>query len=108
MPRDGAPERKDERGQDVTVLTTPSNTPLAITMPMSRPSVRRMVHIARKPAMVVSELARMEENVFCTARTIASSSSGQERFSSSNRCSRKMEKSIVTPSWSTVAKASVM
>ena len=67
-----------------------------------------MVHIARKPAMVVSELARMEENVFCTARTIASSSSGQKRFSSSNRCSRKMEKSIVTPSWSTVAKASVM
>ncbi len=91
-----------------TVQITPSATPLAITMPISRPSVRRMVHIARKPAMVVRLEAEMEVMVLQMALTMASSLVERSSFSSWNRCSRKMEKSIVTPSWSTVAKASVM
>ena len=95
-------------GSTVSVQMTPSRTPFAITRPMSMPSVRRMVHSARKPAIVVKELAEIEEKVFCTARTIAVSSSAPPSRSSSKRCRRKIEKSIVTPSCKTVASASVM
>lgn len=47
-------------GRMTTVQMTPSATPFAMTMPMSRPSVRRMAHRARKPAMVVSDEAEKE------------------------------------------------
>ena len=87
---------------------TPSATPFAITMPMSRPSVRRMVHRARKPAMVVRLEAVTEENVFTIALAIACSLSELRCFSSSYRCRRKMEKSIVTPSCRTVDRAWVI
>ena len=66
----------------VMVQTTPKNTPLAITMPISLPRVRLMVHIARKPAMVVRDDAVIEVKVLQIARTIASSL-GQLCFSSS-------------------------
>ena len=45
----------------------PSTTPLAMTMPMSRPRVRRMKHSARNPAMVV----RLEPKRDRKAATIA-------------------------------------
>ena len=74
-------------------------------MPMSAPRVRLMVHMAKKPAMVVRDEAEMDEAVLQMARVIHSSSCASVRFvpprsafSSSKRCSRKIEKSIVTPS----------
>ena len=91
-----------------TVQMTPSSTPLAMTRPISRPSVRRMVHSARKPAMVVSELPVMEDMVAVMALAMASSLLAQWASSSEKRCRRKMEKSMVTASCSTAASAWVM
>ena len=42
-------------GRTVRQQTTPSSTPLAMTMPRSRPSVKLMKHKAIKPAIVVTE-----------------------------------------------------
>ena len=67
----------------VIVQTTPRATPFAMTMPMSRPRVRRMVHRARKPAMVVMLEAVTEEKVFTMAVAIACSLSELRCFSSS-------------------------
>ena len=64
------------------VQMTPSATPLAITMPMSRPSVSRMAHRARKPAMVVRLEAAMEVVVLQMAPTMASSLEAAFSFSS--------------------------
>ena len=71
--------------------------------------------MAKKPAMVVSEEAEMEEAVLQMARVMHSSTCRAESSpppmfccSSSKRCRRKMEKSMVTPSCSTVASASVI
>ena len=68
--------------------------------------------------MVVSEDPAIDEKVLHMAFTMAPSATSRLAgwpsgtpafsFSSSNRCSRKIEKSIVTPSCSTVASASVM
>ena len=46
-------KRSTREGSTRTTVATPSTTPLAITMPMSRPRVRRIKHRAKKPAMVV-------------------------------------------------------
>ena len=70
-------------GKTVMVQITPSRTPFAMTTPMSSPSVSCMVHMARKPAIVVRELPVMEENVFLIAATMASSSVAAVSFSSS-------------------------
>ena len=70
-------------GKTVMVQITPSRTPFAMTTPMSSPSVSCMVHMARKPAIVVRELPVMEENVFLIAATMASSSDAAVSFSSS-------------------------
>ena len=43
-------------GRTVTQPMTPRITPLAITMPRSRPMVKDMKHSAMKPATVVMEL----------------------------------------------------
>lgn len=43
-------------GSTVTQPSTPSSTPLAMTRPRSRPSVKPMKHRAMKPEMVVTEL----------------------------------------------------
>ena len=64
------------------VQITPSATPFAITTPISRPSVRRMAHSARKPAMVVREEAVMEVMVLQMAVTMASSLEERSSFSS--------------------------
>ena len=69
-------------GKTVMVQITPSRTPFAMTTPMSSPSVSCMVHMARKPAIVVRELPVMEENVFLIAATMASSSDAAVSFSS--------------------------
>ena len=50
-------------GRMVTQPITPSSTPLAITIPRSRPSVKVMKHSAIKPATVVTELPITEANV---------------------------------------------
>ena len=59
-------------GKIVTTLITPNKTPFAITIPISFPSVRFMLHNAKNPAIVVSELPNTAENVFCIAADIAS------------------------------------
>ena len=69
-------------GRMTTVQMTPSATPFAMTMPMSRPSVRRMAHRARKPAMVVSDEAEIEVMVLQMALTMASSLEERSSFSS--------------------------
>ena len=43
-------------GKIVTVERTPIKTPLAITIPISEPNVSCIVHKAKNPAIVVSEL----------------------------------------------------
>ena len=66
-----------------TVQMTPSATPFAMTRPISRPSVRRMAHSARKPAMVVRLEAEMEVMVLQIALVMASSLEERSSFSSS-------------------------
>ena len=70
-------------GRMTMVQTTPSATPLAMTTPMSRPSVNCMAHRARKPAMVVRLEAEMEVVVLQMALTMASSLEEASSFSSS-------------------------
>ena len=60
-------------GRTVTQATTPKHTPLAMTMPRSRPNVKLMKHRAINPAMVVTELPTMELNVSSIAAAMASS-----------------------------------
>ena len=59
-------------GRMVTQPITPSSTPLAITMPRSRPRVKLMKHRAMKPAMVVMELPSTEAKVSWMATAMAS------------------------------------
>ena len=54
--RIGPSIRRRIAGSTSTTVATPRTTPLAITRPRSRPSVKRMKQSARKPAMVVREL----------------------------------------------------
>ena len=58
-------------GRTVTQEITPQMTPFAMTMPRSRPSVKLMKHMARKPATVVSELLTTEPTVMEIACAIA-------------------------------------
>ena len=60
-------------GRIVTQLTTPSTTPLAMTIPMSRPRVKLMKHRAINPATVVTDEPIIEVNVSAMACTMASS-----------------------------------
>ena len=60
-------------GRMVRVLITPSATPFAITIPISAPNVNDIVHIAKKPAIVVKDEDRMDVLVRQMADTIASS-----------------------------------
>ena len=60
-------------GSTVTHPTTPSSTPLAITMPRSRPMVKDMKHRAIKPAMVVTAEPVTEARVASMAAVMASS-----------------------------------
>ena len=69
-------------GSSVTVPSTPRITPLLITMPRSRPSVKLIKQIATKPATVVRLLPTIEENVCPIAAAIASSRSLQSVFCS--------------------------
>ena len=59
-------------GRMVTQPSTPSSTPLAMTIPRSRPSVKDMKHRAMKPAMVVAELPMTEVKVLWMATAMAS------------------------------------
>ena len=59
-------------GSTRITVATPSTTPLAMTMPMSRPSVSRMTHRARKPAMVVTLEEDRERNAATMAAAMAS------------------------------------
>ena len=61
------------QGSRRTVPSTPRITPLLITMPRSRPSVKLMKQMATKPATVVKLLPTMEEMVLQMALAIASS-----------------------------------
>ena len=63
-------------GSTVTQPRTPSSTPLAITMPRSRPRVKLMKHRAMKPAMVVTELPMTLVRVSLMATAMASLLSG--------------------------------
>ena len=58
-------------GKIVTTEITPNRTPFAITIPMSFPSVKFILHSAKNPAIVVSELPSTEVNVFVIAFAIA-------------------------------------
>ena len=60
-------------GSTVTQPSTPSSTPLAMTMPKSRPSVKLMKHRAMKPEMVVTELPMTLVRVAWMAVAMASS-----------------------------------
>ena len=62
-------------GSTRITVATPSTTPLAMTMPMSRPSVSRMTHRARKPATVVRLEEDRERKAATTACAMASRSS---------------------------------
>lgn len=59
-------------GRIVTQLMTPNSTPLAMTTPRSRPSVKLMKHRATKPAIVVTDEPMMDENVSVMASAMAS------------------------------------
>ena len=95
-------------GKIVSVHITPSNTPLAITSPKSLPNVNVIVHRTRKPAIVVRELPATEVNVSSMALLIASSLVLYWFFLFSYEWYKKIEKSVVTPSWSTATKALVI
>ena len=60
-------------GKTVTTVITPNRTPFAITIPISFPSVKFILHSAKNPAIVVSELPKTDTNVFAIAFAIASS-----------------------------------
>ena len=64
---------KSIAGNTVTTETTPKNTPFAITIPISFPSVKFILHNAKNPAIVVSELPTTDTKVFDIACAIASS-----------------------------------
>ena len=68
-------------GKIVTTLIIPNSTPFAITNPMSFPRVRLILHSAKNPAIVVSELPSTAENVFCIDFAIAFSLSFSCSFS---------------------------
>ena len=55
------------------VDNTPRTTPLAMTIPISLPSVNCITHKATKPAIVVIELEVIEVKVALIALAIASS-----------------------------------
>ena len=59
-------------GKTVTEQITPRTTPFAITSPISRPSVKFIVHKAANPAIVVKELPEIESIVALIADAIAS------------------------------------
>ena len=59
-------------GNSVNTTITPINTPFAITIPRSDPSVNCIAHRARKPTIVVSELPVTDLNVSLIASIIAS------------------------------------
>ena len=59
-------------GNKVRTQTKPHRTPLAITIPISVPSVKSIVHNARKPANVVRDEPRTDWNVATIALAIAS------------------------------------
>ena len=61
----------------------PITTPFAMTMPMSRPMVKRIAQRARKPAMVVSELPERETKADEMAFAMASCLFDRFSFSSS-------------------------
>ena len=58
-------------GKIVTVEITPNATPFAITKPISFPSVKLIVHNAKNPAIVVSELPTTDFKVSAIASAIA-------------------------------------
>ena len=60
-------------GKIVTVERTPIKTPFAITIPISEPNVNCIVHNAKNPAIVVSELPAIETSVSPMANVMASS-----------------------------------
>ena len=60
-------------GNNVKTDITPRITPLAITIPKSRPSVNFIVHNTRKPAIVVRDEPITDVNVSLIASFIASS-----------------------------------
>ena len=74
--------RSSRAGSTRITVATPSTTPLAMTMPMSRPRVRRMKHRAIKPAMVVRLEPDREVKAATMARAMASRLSSQQAFSS--------------------------
>ena len=63
-------------GSTVTQQITPNTTPFAMTIPMSRPNVKVMKHMARKPAMVVRDEPATDTIVADMAYAMASLGSG--------------------------------
>ena len=55
-------------GNTVTTQITPSKTPFAITIPISFPRVKFILHKAKNPAIVVNELPITDTKVFEIAR----------------------------------------
>ena len=78
-------------GRTVTQPMTPRMTPLAITMPRSRPIVKDMKQSATKPATVVMDEPTTEEKVFLMAWVMASSLVFACSCSSLYECQRKIE-----------------
>ena len=60
-------------GKNVITVITPNKTPFAITIPISLPKVKFILHSAKNPAIVVTELPNTDEIVFEIASAIASS-----------------------------------
>ena len=60
-------------GRTVITQISPNKTPFAITIPMSFPNVKFMLHKAKNPAIVVSELPTTEVAVWQIAFAIACS-----------------------------------
>ena len=95
-------------GNKSSVEIRPINTPFAITIPKSFPSVKLIVHSTKKPAIVVKLLPITEVNVSSIALDIASSLDLYNSFFFSKQLYKNIEKSVVTPSCKTATKVFVI
>ena len=95
-------------GNTVTTHIRPKITPFAITSPISFPSVKFILQSAKKPATVVNALPKTDTNVSAIDAAIASFLSLVFSKLLWYLWYKNIEKSVVTPSWSTALIAFVM
>ena len=85
----------------MTTHINPHKTPFAITIPISLPNNKSIVHSARKPANVVKDEPNIDLNVWTMASAMAFFLSLIFFLESSYLWYRNIEKSVVTPNCST-------